>query len=123
MERTICEHGMVGCCRQFDTTDVVLKHLGTWVRHGSSQHLAHAGAREYLVAYADMLNRHTTIRCCNHSVGSEAQVTNPADVRLGRCVGGATTAAVLVDVVGGQCLDEEAAVVADEQSRLAARTE
>lgn len=123
MERTICEHGVVGCRRQFDTTNVVLEHLGTWVRHCRRQHLAHTTTRNNLVAYTDMLNRHTTIRCCNHSVGCKAQVTNPANVRLGWCVGGATTAAVLVDVVGGQCLDEEAAVVSDKQSRLTTRTE
>ena len=123
MERTICEHGVVRCRRQFDTTDVVLEHLCTWIRHSSSQHLAHTAARQHFVSYADMLNRHTTIRCCNHSVGCKAQVTNPANVRLGRCVGGATTAAVLVDVVCGQCLNEEAAVVAYEQAGLAPRAE
>lgn len=123
MERTICEHRMIRCRRQFDTTNIVLEHLGIRVRHSRSQHLAHTAARNNLVAYTDMLNRHTTIRCCNHSVSSETQVTNPSDVGLGWCVGGASTAAVLIYVVGGQCLNEEAAVVAYEQSRLAARTE
>ena len=123
MERAICEHRMIGCRRQSDTTDVILKYLGTWVRHSSRQHLAHAAARQHFVAYTDMLNRHTTIRSGNHSVGSETQVTNPADVGLGRRVGGAPTAAVLINIVRRQCLNEEAAVVSDKQSRLAARTE
>lgn len=45
MERTICEHWVVRGRRQFDTTDVVLEYLGTWVRHGGSQHLAHTATR------------------------------------------------------------------------------